>query len=377
MAILIGNNTTLALDSDDYIRNEINQYVAKLNFILIFVQSFVSISGIFGNMLALIVINKKSLRNTSSAVYITYMAIFDSAVLLLHCASLAQPRRNLFIHCSLIYLTDLFSICANWVLVIITLERCVAVASPFLAKRFCTVHSARYSVYILISIAILLFSATFPIIYHTDVTPKRAKCKIRPAFGLIHRIYQPIVFYVLPDILLLSNLFTVYSLIQRRRQQKRLSNDDKFELRVNDVHSNRKQRQLTIMLVTVNFTFYLFSTPALIFFIGEYTPPKHPEINKLKRSFFFTQTSVLLLQLHHATNFIFYCFTGRRFREATIETFNQCSTQLKIFYHRYFLCDKYYRVSSDYQMTNIPSTNKPNRLLDKEYSSKYTKRTTI
>ncbi|UJR21500.1 hypothetical protein I4U23_024584 [Adineta vaga] len=356
MSTSIGNNTTWIYPSDYFVRREINQYVAKINFILAFVQSFVSISGLFGNILTLIVINRKALRNTTSAVYITYMAIFDSAILLLHAANLGRPRRNLFLHCSLTYLTDLFTFCANWVLVIITLERCVAVASPFLAKRFCTIHSARYSVYILLSVAILLFSSTFPIIYHTDENSHRKKCVIRPQYGLVHRVYQPIVFYGIPDLLLLSNLFTVYCLFQRRKQHKRLSNDETSELRISDVHSNRKQRQLTIMLVTVNFAFYLFTTPALIIYIAEYSPPKHREIDKLKRAVLFSQTSVLLLQLHNATNFIFYCFTGQRFRQATIEVFNQYSIQLKIFYHRYILCNKHYKLPSVKQIhTSTPT----------------------
>jgi hypothetical protein len=123
MTTSAGNNTSLSLPSDYFVRIEINQYVAKINFILTFVQTFICLSGLFGNILALIVINKKSLRNTSSAVYITYMAIFDSTVLLLQTASLVQPRRNLLIHCSLTYLTDVFTFCANWVLIIITLGK--------------------------------------------------------------------------------------------------------------------------------------------------------------------------------------------------------------------------------------------------------------
>ncbi len=114
-------NSSTTVPADYFIRKEINRYVAKTNFTLAFVQSFVSMTGLLGNILALIVINRKSLRYTSSAVFITYMALFDSAVLLLHAANLARPRRNLFIHCSLTYLTDLFTFCANWVLVIITL----------------------------------------------------------------------------------------------------------------------------------------------------------------------------------------------------------------------------------------------------------------
>jgi len=180
------------------------------------------------------------------------------------------------------------------------LERCVAVSSPFLAKRFCTVHSARYSVYVLLSVAIILFSSTFPIIYHTDNYSPRKKCVIRQRYTLIHRTYQPIVLYGIPDLLLLSNFFTVFTLIRRRKQQ---SNDKQLDSRITDVHSNRKQQQLTVMLVTVNFAFYLFTTPALIMYTAEYSPPKYPDINKLKRSFLLSQITVPILQLHNAVSY--------------------------------------------------------------------------
>jgi hypothetical protein len=115
----MSNNSNLSSTYD--FRRELNQYLASVNYILSFIQAFICLMGILGNLLALMVINRKPLRNTSSAVFITYMAIFDTVVLLLHAANLARWRGSLFLHCSLIYLTDLSVFCANWVLVIITL----------------------------------------------------------------------------------------------------------------------------------------------------------------------------------------------------------------------------------------------------------------
>jgi hypothetical protein len=114
------NNSSQSLPPIGF-RVELNQYIAKVNYILLFIQAFISIMGVLGNLLVLIVINRKSLRNTSAAVFITYMAIFDTAFLLVHAANLVRSRRNLILHCSLTYLTDLSTFCANWVLVIITL----------------------------------------------------------------------------------------------------------------------------------------------------------------------------------------------------------------------------------------------------------------
>lgn len=183
------------------------------------------------------------------------------------------------------------------------LERCIAVASPFYAKRFCTARSARRSVYILFAVAFLIFSITFPIFYHMDDPSNRKKCHIRSRFALILRVSQPILFYALPDILLLSNFYTIYVLIQRREEQKKRSLTNDFtEMRISDVQSARKQRQLTIMLVTVNLAFYLFTTPAMILYIAEYFPPKNPQLSKLKRSFLFSQISVIFLQLNNAVS---------------------------------------------------------------------------
>lgn len=150
----------------------------------------------------------------------------------------------------------------------------------------------------------MIFSITFPIFYHTSGNFKRKKCRIRSSFELILRVFHPIAFYAIPDILLLSNIFTIYLLIRRREEQKKRSSaDDSCEMRVSDPNSNRKQRQLTIMLVTVNLTFYLFTTPAMIIYIAEYfPPPKNPELAKLKRSFVFSQISVIFLQLNNAVS---------------------------------------------------------------------------
>ncbi len=182
----------------------------------------------------------------------------------------------------------------------------MAVYSPFLAKRFCTIYSARRSIYILLTISILLFSITFPLVYQLKGVSKNGKCHINKNAAVFVRIYQPILFIGIPDILLLSNLFTVYSLCRR---QQRLSlcyiNDGhRLEMRITDVHSNRKQRQLTIMLVSVSLSFYLFTTPAMIVFITELSPPRHRQIDRLKLAFLFSQISVVFSELNNAVSLL-------------------------------------------------------------------------
>ena len=140
--------------------------------------------------------------------------------------------------------------------------------------------------------------------YNINQTSKTQKCRVRSHFGIILRIYQPILFYAVPDLLLLSNLFTVYALCRRTKRLSALRLDDQTatEMRINDINSNRKQRQLTSMLVTVSLSFYLFTTPAMVVYINEYYPPKHRELEKLKLNILFSQISVIFLQLNNAVS---------------------------------------------------------------------------
>ncbi|CAF4361124.1 unnamed protein product, partial [Rotaria sordida] len=65
MASLMYNNSS-ALSSSNEFANEIKRYLANLNYTLSFIQTFIVLFGILGNLIALVVINRRSLRNTSS-----------------------------------------------------------------------------------------------------------------------------------------------------------------------------------------------------------------------------------------------------------------------------------------------------------------------
>jgi hypothetical protein len=262
--------------------------------------------GILGNGLALIIINRRALRDTSSSVFITYLAIFDSSVLIVHIINLITLRNihSSILHCFLAYLTDLVTFSSVWIMVIMTIERCVAVHSPFLAKRLCTIKHARYSIYVLIFFALFLFSFTFPFIHIIDKRQK--KCIVRQQYQTIIRIIKPTIFYFIPDLILLVNLFIIYELFMARRQRtKTLINPENAIHQINAASFNRKQQQLTIMLVTVSLSFYIFTTPAIIDYIRQLHPPKYRDIKRLKMRFLRTNLTVLWLQMSSAVSLFF------------------------------------------------------------------------
>ena len=291
------------MSNDSAIRTEMTEYIQTVNLWLTIVEIVMVTCGILGNGLALIVINRRSLRGTSSSVFITYLAIFDISVLVVHITSLASSYwiQWYILHCFLTYLTDLVTFCSVWIMVIMTLDRCIAVRSPFLAKRFCTTEHARYSIYILILFALLLFSSTFPVIYTVDEIQQ--KCGVRPQYQTIIRFIKPTIFYFAPDILLLANLFVIYELFMATRQRKKtLMNPENAISQLNAVSFNRKQQQLTVMLVTVSLSFYFFTTPAIIDYIRQLHPPQHYDIKRLKTRFLLMNLSVFWLQMSSAVS---------------------------------------------------------------------------
>ena len=103
------NNSSILFPSNT-IQLELRQYVTYINRNLLIIQVAICVFGLLGNLLAIVVINQRSLKNTSSAVFITYMAFFDSSVLVCHAMHLIRLPRNLVLHCSLTFLTELFNI---------------------------------------------------------------------------------------------------------------------------------------------------------------------------------------------------------------------------------------------------------------------------
>ena len=298
---LIINHSLQENFNDTSIRLELTEFIRQVNHWLTIIDLLMVICGLLGNGLALIVINRRSLRDTSSSVFITYLAIFDSSVLIVHITSLVTfpTIQSHILHCSLAYLTDVVTFIGVWIMVIMTIERCVAVHSPFLAKRFCTIQRARYSVYILVLFTVILFSITFPIFY--TISLRQEKCIVRAQYQTIIRILKPIIFYLIPDLILLTNLFIIYELFKARRQRTHtLINPENAIHQINAASFNRKQQQLTIMLVTVSLSFYIFTTPAIIDYIRQRHPPTYRDAKRLKMRFLQTNVTVLWLQMSSA-----------------------------------------------------------------------------
>ncbi|CAF1037916.1 unnamed protein product [Rotaria sp. Silwood1] len=344
------NESLINKFNDTSIRAEINQFIQQVNYWLMIVELCMVLFGVLGNSLALIVINRRSLRHTSSSVFITYLAIFDSLVLIVHftCLITLHTIKSFIVHCFFTYLTDFITFTSVWIMVIMTIERCIAVHSPFLAKRFCTRKHARHAMYMLICFAFAFFSLTFPLVYTID--KRHEKCGVRKQYQTLLRIIKPTMFYFIPDLILLFNLFIIYQLFMAKRQRTQtLMNPENATHQIYAISFNRQQQQLTIMLVTVSLSFYLFTTPAIIDYILQRKPPNYRDAKRLKMRFLRSNLTVVWLQMSSATNFLFYYLCGSKFRAACLQTLTEISDYIQV---KFGCNDQRSRSSSNPQTTS-------------------------
>ncbi|CAF1004291.1 unnamed protein product [Rotaria sp. Silwood1] len=333
------NDTSMHAKIDDFRR--------QASYWIFIIKCCICSLGILGNGLALIVINHRSLRNTTSRVFITYLAIFDSLTLILMLTdSIILFKRSLILNCISLYLSDFFTLTSVWIMVIMTIERYIAVHSPFLAKRFCTIEHARYSMYILIFITFAL-SLKFPLVY--TINQNEQDCDVREQFRAFFRFIEPAIFYVIPGLILLVNFFTIYELfIAKRQRTQMLMNPDNT---INSISTNtfsKQQKVLTIMLLTDSLSFYLFTIPASIHYMLWTRKLHNLDVEEIKIRILISYVTDTMRHMSSATNFLFYYIAGSKFREACSETWTDIYDYIRI----KFNCN-----GQRLQSASIPLTN--------------------
>ncbi|XP_074640287.1 uncharacterized protein LOC141898336 [Tubulanus polymorphus] len=147
-------------------------YVPYLEPILIAIGAFFLTVSFFGNFTIAFVFNGKNLRKTSYSILFTTLAVSDTIYLSVTC-----PRR--VVQWVTVYQTDIVrnspaivckiqkylayctAMLSAWVLVIISIERCISVALPMKAKTICTRKNIRIALAV-VAIPILAVNGHYP-----------------------------------------------------------------------------------------------------------------------------------------------------------------------------------------------------------------------
>ncbi|XP_060582119.1 probable G-protein coupled receptor 139 [Ruditapes philippinarum] len=287
--------------------------------------------GTMGNILTLLVMLRKKMRQRTTCFYMAIIAMFDTLVLYFACLrqwlallhgndalSLSSSACKIFN-----FLTYTFFDISVWLLVIMTVERFLVVRFPLHAPKISSIPRARIAVITLV-IIMALVNLHFFWTVHLD---ERGRCIYVEEFEHFHDNIWPwidaTVYSFLPFLfLLIFNLLII--IIHRRSVILRRTTLNISKSRTRDRRSNQgTQLRLSAMLLLVTFTFLLLSAPnVLLICLRHKYFDFSVQVDDFRDIAIYRLVSMITmfcLYLNHAVNFFLYCITGQMFRRELLK----------------------------------------------------------
>ena len=262
---------------------------------------------------------------SSSSVILMVLAVADTLTLAVGPTALyLQKIHNIYINdfffiCKLQrYVKSVFGYCANWLIIVFTTFRLIAVYLPHKANVYCTRRRALIAV---ISTLVASCVVNLDSVIHIQHITKnnRKKCWFTGSRDKYYTVYSQwlmlVVMSIIPFIVLVtSNMLITYKVLIYSMKRKRMSNDVKsYKMMQNDSQS------MTAMLIGISILFLVTQVPAVIISIIKRNMSSKTHSKEYLHIFLVIDTIFRLFKWsNHAVNFFCYCVSGKRFREELV-----------------------------------------------------------
>ena len=286
--------------------------------------------GLFGNIFALVVLQRGSMRTSGACFLLSALAVSDMGCLLTELLNNWVKEvtgskvniRGYNIHtCRLhVFLTFLCHHLSPMTLMFLTVQRVICVYLPLKAKVICS-RSKVIKMWLVIAILFAGFNsmAFFTVTFDTRVSGINMNCfynnDVIDWFNTTDSVLES---YLPCSVIVLGNILIVVRV--RKAQMKRLK-------QMATRSASKKvdgTEAMTTMLVVVTTTFVLLTTPFYIWINGTHEWGTYADDPLLRaKSHFAYAVTYHLLELNFAVNFILYCIFGRRFR-STVKRMMGC-----------------------------------------------------
>ena len=292
------------------------------------------IIGLVGNMISLAVLLRRPMRQLSTYAFLAGLCVADSMTLMLTCippvlerfatspedSSSGLCKTKMFLH-------QVFSHYASWLLVSVTVERYIAVVYPMRTHMLCKRRRA-YKTMTFIFITLMAVNChvffthglTENLQYgnnNTQVT--HYKCdSLKQHHDFISGPWQWIDTFLYSMgpflIIIVLNTVIVYQIRLANRQRKGMVSNSK-----NPKDSQEADRRMTIMFLSITFAFLVLVLPINIILILRHLVKVGPYpdvmIKHNARMSLAETIGRVLMTVNHSINFFLYCATGRKFRQ--------------------------------------------------------------
>lgn len=300
--------------------------------------------GTVGNSLSILVLTRKSIRSSTTALYLTVLAFSD--LLVLYSGLLRQWIRFLFnedvrhvsqfgckLNIWLVYSSLDFS---AWILIAVTLERVISAWLPHNAKTVCTRKSAAaflisIGVFVLVLNSHLLYGMVFKTSYGITGEVELRKCvEIDDDYAVFFNKTWPWIdlcaFCAIPfTVIVIGNCLILFKVIKSQRKTKSrivpTIQNGTTPISSSSGHSGSKQSSMTAMLFTLNVVFLVTTSPVSIYNIGYTNWIKGADLQKFAELDLWWAIVNMFMYTNNSLNFLLYCLSGTRFRREVVRIF--------------------------------------------------------
>ncbi len=279
--------------------------------------------SLIGNSISFIVFSQKQFKGSSYSMLSRLLAIVDTLVNLLPGCIISLPKAFGYhdllstsnIYCVIGSMTFPLQGISAWILVILSIERLVAVLSPFKAKQ---IMNKKVVFGMMSAVMTTIFATYIPMIITANaVIPPPFMVELGmtaicgpdhslPMYDAIFPILNISIQTVIPSgIIFLSNAVLIRAVIMANRARKQTTNAHSKSTDVNN---------MAAMLVGLNVTYMILSLPSCVsFFLIQHKPtrPSQSAINDAT----FAEIANLVKGMNHAIYIFLYCLFGRSFRQ--------------------------------------------------------------
>ncbi|KAL8616319.1 hypothetical protein ACOMHN_056262 [Nucella lapillus] len=325
--------------------------------LLLYVPPIFIIMGTVGNLLSFIVLRCRAMVKVSSYQYLASLAIADCLVLYIGLLRLwlGEVTGTDFhdstdwvckLTISFGYMTSDLSV---WLIIAVTVERYIVVCFPLRASTMINTARAKKVIGFLV---LLMFTVNLHFFWTVEIVERPVdgqnvgNCEATPQYDTLVDTVWPwvdaCIYSFVPFIfIIVLNILIIREVIKARNTRQRLLNtpEHHYHQQVTPrrfhsqaVHSRNggggvvncrrtsgagEGTKLTIMLLTVSFTFLLTTLPmniALIF-TAFWNQRKSHDLQQAARFNLTKTVTELMMYVNHTINFGLYCATGHKFRQ--------------------------------------------------------------
>ena len=323
-----------------------------LKSLMLYVPPIIIVLGTFGNVFSFIILRRRAMVKVSSYHYLASLAVADTLVLYIGLLRLwlGELTGSDFHDSSdwVCKLTVSFGYTASdlsvWLIIAVTVERYIVVCFPLKASSMINTSRAKK---VIIFLVLVMFAINLHFLWTVEIVDRKmdsknvSNCEAAPHHEqLVNDVWPWVdacIYSFVPFIVILVlNILIICEVVEARNHRRQMQNTPEHHyhqqttrLRDGDHSSSRAScrrscgpgegTKLTIMLLTVSFTFLLTTLPMNVSLIVTAFWQQYQNTLRQIAQFKLAKTvAELLMYVNHSINFFLYCATGHKFRQQIV-----------------------------------------------------------